>query len=108
MSQVWLCLLLLVTLSLQIPEVNLKNSRKDAQKKPTSNGDPETILLEDTVNKSSCQPRETLVKVYDEFSEQEQYHFRPDCVSVKRCSGCCLNEETKCMPEHTSTVEFEV
>ncbi|XP_060746981.1 snake venom vascular endothelial growth factor toxin HF [Tachysurus vachellii] len=57
---------------------------------------------------SSCQPRESLVKVYDEFPEQIQYTIVPRCVPVKRCLGCCIDEASTCMPRKNKTVELQV
>lgn len=58
--------------------------------------------------KIACQPRETLVKVYEEFPQELQYTIMPRCVPVNRCSGCCADEVATCIPGKNKTVEFQV
>ncbi|XP_027009265.2 snake venom vascular endothelial growth factor toxin HF isoform X2 [Tachysurus fulvidraco] len=90
-------LLLFITLSFQTCEANSQGYNEDTRE-----------TLKSIREKSSCQPRETLVKVCDEFPEQIQYTIVPRCVAVMRCLGCCTDEATTCMPQKNKTVELQV
>ena len=51
--------------------------------------------------KTQCMPREVCVDVGKEFGAATNTFFKPPCVSVYRCGGCCNSEGHQCM--NTST-----
>ncbi|KAG7321346.1 hypothetical protein KOW79_015761 [Hemibagrus wyckioides] len=102
MSQVSLWLLLFITLSFPTCEANSQGHHEDNKEKSKSES------VSDLIKQTGCQPRETLVKVHEEFPQELQYTIMPRCVPVKRCSGCCTDEATMCIPEESKTVEFRV
>lgn len=59
-------------------------------------------------NRSFCRPLEQLVDVITEFPNEVEYIFRPSCVSLQRCGGCCGDEGLRCVPVETSTVTMQV
>lgn len=46
--------------------------------------------------------------VITEFPNEVEYIFRPSCVSLQRCGGCCGDEGLRCVPVETSTVTMQV
>ncbi|XP_064919993.1 placenta growth factor isoform X5 [Columba livia] len=59
-------------------------------------------------NRSFCRPLEQLVDVITEFPNEVEYIFRPSCVSLQRCGGCCGDEGLRCVPVETSTVTMQM
>lgn len=59
-------------------------------------------------NRSFCRPLEQLVDVITEFPSEVEYIFRPSCVSLRRCGGCCGDEGLRCVPVETSMVTMQV
>ncbi|MEQ2226166.1 hypothetical protein ILYODFUR_024746 [Ilyodon furcidens] len=51
---------------------------------------------------TQCMPRETCVDVAKELGTDPSIFFKPPCVSVYRCGGCCNQEGITC--RNTSTV----
>uniref|UniRef100_H0VQW0 Vascular endothelial growth factor C n=1 Tax=Cavia porcellus TaxID=10141 RepID=H0VQW0_CAVPO len=51
--------------------------------------------------KTQCMPREVCIDVGKEFGAATNTFFKPPCVSVYRCGGCCNSEELQCT--NTST-----
>lgn len=46
--------------------------------------------------------------VISEFPNEVEYIFRPSCVSLQRCGGCCGDEGLRCVPVETNTVTMQV
>ncbi|KFO30832.1 Vascular endothelial growth factor C, partial [Fukomys damarensis] len=47
--------------------------------------------------KTQCMPREVCIDVGKEFGAATNTFFKPPCVSVYRCGGCCNSEGVQCM-----------
>ncbi|KAK6494181.1 vascular endothelial growth factor C-like isoform X1 [Huso huso] len=61
--------------------------------------------------KTQCMPREVCLDVGKEFGAATNTFFKPPCVSVYRCGGCCNNEGLQCMNISTSYISktlFEI
>uniref|UniRef100_U3FAK1 Vascular endothelial growth factor C n=1 Tax=Micrurus fulvius TaxID=8637 RepID=U3FAK1_MICFL len=61
--------------------------------------------------KTQCMPREVTVDVGKESGATTNIFFKPPCVSIYRCGGCCNSEGLQCMNISTSYVSktlFEI
>uniref|UniRef100_A0A8C1YGL4 Vascular endothelial growth factor D n=1 Tax=Cyprinus carpio TaxID=7962 RepID=A0A8C1YGL4_CYPCA len=52
--------------------------------------------IDDEWQKTQCMPRETCVDVAKELGTNTAVFFKPPCVSVFRCGGCCNKEGVTC------------
>ncbi|XP_041115043.1 vascular endothelial growth factor D isoform X1 [Polyodon spathula] len=52
--------------------------------------------IDDEWQKIQCTPRETCVDVAKELATNTNVFFKPPCVSVFRCGGCCNEESLSC------------
>nr|XP_061789689.1 vascular endothelial growth factor A-A-like [Nerophis lumbriciformis] len=68
----------------------------------------EVIQLTDVIMKSSCQPREMLVDIYQEYPEDIEHTYLPACVVLTRCGGCCNDEAMECVPSESRNVTLQV
>ncbi|XP_073410697.1 vascular endothelial growth factor A-like isoform X2 [Dendrobates tinctorius] len=62
----------------------------------------------DIFNMSKCQPRWVLLNLLNEFPQFSDFLFKPSCVSVQRCAGCCLDEAQSCFPLQSHIIKMEV
>ncbi|XP_044126049.1 vascular endothelial growth factor A-like isoform X1 [Bufo gargarizans] len=74
---------------------------------------PQTLKLEgqawmDIFNRSKCQPRWVLLNLLNEFPQFSDFLFKPPCVSVQRCAGCCLDEAQSCFPIQAHIIKMQV
>ncbi|XP_043931668.1 vascular endothelial growth factor B isoform X2 [Protopterus annectens] len=69
---------------------------------------PEVIKWLEVYNRSFCQPRDVIVDINAEYPEEVEYIFMPSCVVLKRCAGCCVDEELECVPVRTQTVIMQI
>lgn len=74
---------------------------------------PQTQKLEgqawmDIFNRSKCQPRWVLLNLLNEFPQFSDFLFKPPCVSVQRCAGCCLDEAQSCFPLEARFIKMQV
>ncbi|XP_019897953.1 vascular endothelial growth factor D isoform X2 [Esox lucius] len=60
--------------------------------------------IEEEWQKTQCMPRETCVDVAKELGTITSMFFKPPCVSVFRCNGCCGNEGVSCRNTSTTYV----
>ncbi|XP_078734882.1 vascular endothelial growth factor A-like [Lampetra fluviatilis] len=68
----------------------------------------EVVRFEEVMQRSYCRPMETMVPVSREFPDEVAHFFRPACVPLLRCSGCCNDEGSECVPTHTTTITIQV
>ncbi|XP_045904322.1 vascular endothelial growth factor C [Micropterus dolomieu] len=52
--------------------------------------------IESEWRKTQCMPREVCVDVGREFGAPNNIFYKPPCVSVYRCGGCCHSEDKQC------------
>ncbi|XP_054461259.1 vascular endothelial growth factor C [Anoplopoma fimbria] len=52
--------------------------------------------IESEWRKTQCMPREVCVDVGREFGAATNIFYKPPCVSVYRCGGCCHSEDKQC------------
>uniref|UniRef100_A0A8D2JJA1 Platelet-derived growth factor (PDGF) family profile domain-containing protein n=1 Tax=Varanus komodoensis TaxID=61221 RepID=A0A8D2JJA1_VARKO len=69
---------------------------------------PTVVPFEEVWSRSYCRARETLVDVLQEFPHEAEHIFKPPCVPLWRCAGCCGDESLECTPTETRTVELQV
>ncbi|XP_030308551.1 placenta growth factor isoform X1 [Calypte anna] len=74
----------------------------------TASTEPPVVSFREIWNRSFCRPLEQLVDVITEFPNEVEYIFRPSCVSLQRCGGCCGDEGLRCVPVETSTVTMQL
>ncbi|XP_074886260.1 placenta growth factor isoform X1 [Buteo buteo] len=74
----------------------------------TASAEPPVLTFREIWNRSFCRPLEQLVDVITEFPNEVEYIFRPSCVSLQRCGGCCGDEGLRCVPVETSTVTMQL
>ncbi|XP_049327253.1 vascular endothelial growth factor D isoform X2 [Astyanax mexicanus] len=60
--------------------------------------------IDEEWQKTQCMPRETCVDVAKELGTTTAMFFKPPCVSVFRCSGCCNKEGVTCRNTSTTYV----
>ncbi|XP_038841217.1 vascular endothelial growth factor D [Salvelinus namaycush] len=60
--------------------------------------------IDDEWQKTQCMPRETCVDVAKELGTTTSMFFKPPCVSVFRCNGCCNKEGVSCRNTSTAYV----
>lgn len=69
---------------------------------------PCSSAIDDEWQKTQCMPRETCVDVAKELGTTPNMFFKPPCVSVFRCSGCCNKEGVTCRNTSTTYVNKTV
>uniref|UniRef100_A0A667XIA7 Vascular endothelial growth factor D n=1 Tax=Myripristis murdjan TaxID=586833 RepID=A0A667XIA7_9TELE len=57
--------------------------------------------IDEEWQRTQCMPRETCIDVAKELGTDPSMFFKPPCVSVHRCNGCCNQEGVTC--KNTST-----
>ncbi|XP_048452901.1 vascular endothelial growth factor A isoform X4 [Rhincodon typus] len=68
----------------------------------------EVIKFMEVWNRSHCQPMEILVDILQEYPEEVEHIFKPSCVLLRRCAGCCSDEGLECVPTEVNEVTMEV
>lgn len=61
-------------------------------------------VIDEEWQKTQCMPRETCVDVGKDLGTATSTFFKPPCVSVYRCGGCCNEEGVTCLNTSTSYV----
>ncbi|XP_063168704.1 snake venom vascular endothelial growth factor toxin barietin-like [Candoia aspera] len=66
------------------------------------------VPFEEVWSRSYCHARETLVDVHSAFPDEVEHIFKPPCVPLWRCAGCCGDESLECVAVETRTIDLEV
>ncbi|XP_008396592.1 vascular endothelial growth factor A-like [Poecilia reticulata] len=90
-------LLLVPLLLVPVQMLNLPGKER-----PTALGFTEVLI------KSLCRPIEQYVDVEKEFPKEFEGFYIPRCVSLFRCSSCCLDESRECSPVVERNITLEV
>ncbi|XP_078097839.1 snake venom vascular endothelial growth factor toxin ICPP-like [Mustelus asterias] len=69
---------------------------------------PGVMPFEEVWNRSHCRAIEVLVDVVREYPSQAEYIFKPSCVPLLRCAGCCGDEKLRCTVRETYNVTIQV
>lgn len=67
-----------------------------------------SAVIDEEWQRTQCSPRETCVEVASELGRSTNRFFKPPCVNVFRCGGCCNEESLICMNTSTSYVSKQV
>ncbi|XP_017655562.1 vascular endothelial growth factor D isoform X2 [Nannospalax galili] len=65
-------------------------------------------LKDEEWQRTQCSPRETCVEVASELGMTTNTFFKPPCVNVFRCGGCCNDESVICMNTSTSYISKQL
>ncbi|XP_053304676.1 vascular endothelial growth factor B [Spea bombifrons] len=96
-SAIWLVVLLTCTLTM-VCGLQTQSAHKFG----------EGLSIMDLYNRSQCQPRWVLLNILVEFPQFAEFLFLPSCVSVLRCTGCCLDEGLSCVPTKMHNITMQV
>uniref|UniRef100_A0A8C4X3Q0 Vascular endothelial growth factor Ab n=1 Tax=Erpetoichthys calabaricus TaxID=27687 RepID=A0A8C4X3Q0_ERPCA len=66
------------------------------------------IQFLEVFERSYCRTIETLVDIFQEYPDEVEYIFKPSCVPLMRCAGCCNDESLECVPTETYNVTMQV
>ncbi|XP_058052480.1 snake venom vascular endothelial growth factor toxin apiscin-like [Ahaetulla prasina] len=58
--------------------------------------------------RSSCQPREVLVNIVKQHPQETAHFFKPSCVVLQRCAGCCNDDSLKCFPVMKQSISLQI
>uniref|UniRef100_A0A8C1YGS6 Vascular endothelial growth factor D n=1 Tax=Cyprinus carpio TaxID=7962 RepID=A0A8C1YGS6_CYPCA len=90
--KLWRCRLKLKHFEYATPPENRRSTRYAA-----ASFSPQMLKdIDDEWQKTQCMPRETCVDVAKELGTNTAVFFKPPCVSVFRCGGCCNKEGVTC------------
>lgn len=67
-----------------------------------------SAVIDEEWQRTQCSPRETCVEVASELGKSTNTFFKPPCVNVFRCGGCCNEESLICMNTSTSYISKQV
>ncbi|XP_003920394.1 vascular endothelial growth factor D isoform X1 [Saimiri boliviensis] len=65
-------------------------------------------VIDEEWQRTQCSPRETCVDVASEVGKSTNTFFKPPCVNVFRCGGCCNEESLACMNTSTSYISKQL
>uniref|UniRef100_A0A8D1UZ92 Vascular endothelial growth factor A n=1 Tax=Sus scrofa TaxID=9823 RepID=A0A8D1UZ92_PIG len=84
---------------------------KWSQAAPMAEGDQkphEVVKFMDVYQRSYCRPIETLVDIFQEYPDEIEYIFKPSCVPLMRCGGCCNDEGLECVPTEEFNITMQI
>ncbi|XP_013922516.1 PREDICTED: vascular endothelial growth factor A isoform X3 [Thamnophis sirtalis] len=68
----------------------------------------EVISFMKVFERSACRSIETMVDIFQEYPDEVEYIFKPSCVPLMRCAGCCNDEALECVPTEIYNVTMEI
>ncbi|XP_058018264.1 vascular endothelial growth factor A, long form isoform X5 [Ahaetulla prasina] len=68
----------------------------------------EVISFMKVFERSACRSIETMVDIFQEYPDEVEYIFKPSCVPLMRCAGCCNDEALECVPTEVYNVTMEI
>ncbi|XP_054992663.1 vascular endothelial growth factor A [Sorex araneus] len=68
----------------------------------------EVVKFMEVYQRSYCRPLETLVDIFQEYPDEIEYIFKPSCVPLMRCGGCCNDEGLECVPTEESNITMQI
>ncbi|XP_012874627.1 PREDICTED: vascular endothelial growth factor A isoform X3 [Dipodomys ordii] len=68
----------------------------------------EVVKFMEVYQRSYCRPIETLVDIFQEYPDEIEYIFKPSCVPLMRCGGCCNDEALECVPTEESNITMQI
>ncbi|XP_032504806.1 vascular endothelial growth factor A [Phocoena sinus] len=84
---------------------------KWSQAAPMAEGEQkphEVVKFMDVYQRSYCRPIETLVDIFQEYPDEIEYIFKPSCVPLMRCGGCCNDEGLECVPTEEFNITMQI
>lgn len=84
---------------------------KWSQAAPMAEGEQkahQVVKFMDVYQRSYCRPIETLVDIFQEYPDEIEYIFKPSCVPLMRCGGCCNDEGLECVPTEEYNVTMQI
>uniref|UniRef100_A0A5F8GL10 Vascular permeability factor n=2 Tax=Monodelphis domestica TaxID=13616 RepID=A0A5F8GL10_MONDO len=69
---------------------------------------PEVVKFMDVYQRSYCRAIETLVDIFQEYPDEVEFIFKPSCVPLMRCAGCCNDEGLECVPSEVHNVTMQI
>uniref|UniRef100_A0A4X2K394 Vascular permeability factor n=1 Tax=Vombatus ursinus TaxID=29139 RepID=A0A4X2K394_VOMUR len=76
---------------------------EEGERKPT-----EVVKFLDVYQRSYCRAIETLVDIFQEYPDEVEFIFKPSCVPLMRCAGCCNDEGLECVPYEVHNVTMQI
>ncbi|XP_044518019.1 placenta growth factor [Gracilinanus agilis] len=68
----------------------------------------EVLPFQEVWGRSFCRSLEKLVDVATEYPGEVEHMFSPSCVSLRRCTGCCGDENLHCVAVETTNVTMQL
>ncbi|XP_040207707.1 vascular endothelial growth factor A isoform X2 [Rana temporaria] len=68
----------------------------------------QVVPFMEVYDRSMCQVREILVDVLQEYPDEVEYIFKPSCVPLMRCAGCCTDETLECVPTGWHNITMQI
>uniref|UniRef100_A0A671E438 Vascular endothelial growth factor A n=2 Tax=Rhinolophus ferrumequinum TaxID=59479 RepID=A0A671E438_RHIFE len=84
---------------------------KWSQAAPMAEGEQkahQVVKFMDVYQRSYCRPIETLVDIFQEYPDEIEYIFKPSCVPLMRCGGCCNDEGLECVPTEEFNITMQI